>query len=255
MIEKNKFYCGDTIEYMKKIDDKSIQLILTSPPYRRGQRIDGLNNIYEGANTSYKDNLNDSEYIEWITNIFKEYNRILKDKGVVAFNLSYNKYSPSLPYYVINSIFQNTDFIIVDTLAWEKNIAIPITSHPNRLTRKCEFVYIFVKKEHVNNFDTNKVVSKISRSGQKFYKIYYNIIKTKNNDGKIKGHGATFSSDFAKFFIDLYSYEGSLVLDNFMGTGTTALACKMLNRDFIGIELSENYCKISEKRIDEYVNH
>ena len=50
MLEKNKNYCGDTIETMKKIDDKSIQLILTSPPYRRGQRIDGLNNIYQKAN-------------------------------------------------------------------------------------------------------------------------------------------------------------------------------------------------------------
>lgn len=252
MLEINKIYCGDTIEHMKLIDDKKIQLILTSPPYRRGQRLDGLNNIYASAETDYKDNLSDDKYIEWLTNVFIEYERILKDTGVVAFNLSYTKYSPSLPYYLINSIFKNTNFIIADTVAWEKASAIPISGHPNRLTRKCEFVYIFVKKDHIEDFDANKEVSSIAkRTGQKFYKTYYNILKTKNNDGKIEGHSATFSSDFAKFFIDLYSFPDSIVLDNFMGTGTVGVGCKILNRNYIGIDLSKNYCDIAEKRIGE----
>jgi DNA modification methylase len=252
MLELNKIYCGDTIEYMRQIDDKSIQLILTSPPYRRGQRIDGLNNIYEKADTGYDDNLSDDEYVNWITDVFKEYERILKDRGVVAFNLGYTKYSPSLPYFLINNIFSNTNFLIADTVAWEKSSAIPISGHPNRLTRKVEFVYIFVKKDHINDFEANKEVSTISKTGQKFFKIYYNIIKAKNNDGKVEGHGATFSSDFAKFFIDLYSFNESVVLDNFMGTGTVGLASKMLNRNYIGIDLSKNYCEIAEKRIKEW---
>lgn len=255
MLELNRTYCGDTIEYMKKIDNKSIQLILTSPPYSRGQRIDGLNNIYEKAETSYKDNLPDDKYIEWMTDIFKEYHRILKDTGVVAFNLSYTKYSPSLPYFVINSIFKNTEFLIADTVFWEKSSAIPISGHPNRLTRKAEPVFIFAKldkKGEICNFDANKEVSSVSRTGQKFYKTYYNIVKAKNNDGKIEGHGATYSSDFAKFFIDLYSFTDSIVLDNFMGTGTTGLAAKMLGRNYIGIELSKNYCEIANKRINDY---
>jgi len=252
MLEINKIYCGDTIEYMKKIDDRIIQLIVTSPPYSRGQRTDGLNNIYEKADTTYKDNLPDEKYIEWMTEVFKEYERILVDTGVVAFNMSYTKYSPSLPYFVIHSIFKNTNFLIADTIAWEKSSAIPISGHPNRLTRKAEFVYIFVKKEHLNDFDANKEVSTVAKTGQKFYKTYYNILKAKNNDGKVEGHGATYSSDFAKFFIDLYSFPGSTVLDNFMGTGTTGLASRMLDRNYIGIELSKNYCEIAEKRIKDF---
>lgn len=250
MLEPNKIYCGDTIEYMKKIDDKSIQLILTSPPYNKTKRTDGLNNIYEKSGTDHNDNLSDDYYVEWITNVFKEYERILKDKGVVAFNLSYSKYSPSLPYFLINNIFKETNFLIADTLAWEKSSAIPISGHPNRLTRKCEFVYIFVKKEHLNDFEANKIVTTVvPKTGQKFYKTYYNILKAKNNDGKVEGHGATFSSDFAKFFIDLYSFPNSLVLDNFMGTGTVAVSCLDLSRNFIGIDLSKNYCDYAEDRI------
>jgi len=253
MLEVNKIYCGDTIEYMKQIDDKSVQLVITSPPYRRGQRIDGLNNIYEKAETNYKDNLSDNQYIQWMTDVFKEYERTLKDKGVVAFNLSYTKYSPSLPYFLINNIFKETSFLIADTVAWEKSCAIPISGHPNRLTRKVEFVYIFVKKDHLNDFEANKEVKTVSKTGQRFFKIYYNIIKAKNNDGKVEGHGATFSSDFAKFFIDLYSFPRSLVLDNFVGTGTVAVSCLDLNRDFIGIDLSKNYCDYSNDRIQKWV--
>ena len=104
MLETNKNYCGDTIELMKEIDDKSIQLVVTSPPYRRGQRIDGLNNIYQKANKDvFDDNMTDEEYINWTVEVFKQYDRILKDRGVVAYNLSYTTYSPSLPYFATAS--------------------------------------------------------------------------------------------------------------------------------------------------------
>ena len=258
MLEKNKNYCGDTIETMKKIDDKSIQLILTSPPYRRGQRIDGLNNIYQKANKDFDDNMTDEEYVNWSVEIFKQYDRILKDTGVVAYNLSYTTYSPSLPYFVIQEVFKNTNFIIADTVSWEKSSCIPSASHPQALTRKCELVYIFVKKQHIKDYDANKEVnSVVEKTGQKFFKIYYNIIRAKNNDGKTEGHGATFSSDFAKFFIDLYSFPDSLVLDNFMGTGTVGVACCELGRKWIGIDNSQDYIDMANERISqvEFVGH
>jgi len=248
MLELNKIYCGDTIEFMKKIDDKSIQLILTSPPYNASQRKDGFNNKYPIDDT-HTDNMSEKEYLDWLVSVFKEYSRIIKDKGVVAFNMSYTKYSPSLPYFLINRIFNETDFLIVDTVAWEKNSVTPFPGHKNRLTRKAEFVYIFVKKDHLDDFDANKEISSISKTGQKFYKIYYNILKTKNNDGAIKEHRACFSSDFAKFFVDLYSFPNSIVLDNFVGTGTTCLVSKKMNRYYIGIDLSQTYCDIANKRI------
>lgn len=252
MLEINKIYNGDTVEYMKKIDDKSVQLILTSPPYNSSQRKDGFNNKYPTDDT-FTDDISDEKYLDWMVDVFKEYERILKDRGVVAFNMGYTKYSPSLPYFLINRVFKETSFLIADTVAWEKNNATPFPGHPNRLTRKAEFVYIFVKKEHIEDFEANKGIASISKTGQKFYKIYYNIIKTKNNDGAIKEHRATFSSDFAKYFINLYSFTDSLVLDNFIGTGTTAVSCVELGRNYIGIDLSETYCDIAEKRIEKKV--
>ena len=248
MLEINKNYCGDTIEMMKLIDDGSIQLVLTSPPYNKSYRKDGLNNIYKMG--VHDDNLTDDKYISWMIDIFKEYERILKDTGVVAFNMSYSSYSPSLPYYVINEIFKNTNFIISDTVFWEKSSSIPMAGHPRSLTRKGEFVYIFVKKKFIKKYEVNKEVnSVVEKTGQKFFKIYYNHLKAKNNDGKIEGHGATFSSDFAKFFINLYSFPDTIVLDNFVGTGTTSLSAIELGRKWIGIDNTQYYIDLANERI------
>ena len=65
----------------------------------------------------------------------------------------------------------------------------------------------------------------------------------------MEGHGACFPLDFAKKLITLFSKEGDLVLDPFMGSGTTAVAAKQLNRNYIGFELVENYIKIAEERL------
>jgi len=249
MLEINKIHTGDTIELMGKIDPKSIQLILTSPPYNASFRKD--NDKYPGGN--YQDALTDEEYIKWSVEIFKQYQNILKDKGVVAYNMSYTRYSPSLPYLVIAEILKNTDFVLADTLAWKKKTAVPLAGQPNRMTRICEFVYIFVKKDHLIDFDCNKVVNSISKTGQKFFKTYYNFIETKNNDGANDIHKATFSKDFAKYFIDLYSFENSIVLDNFMGTGTTAVSCIDLNRNFIGIDMSPEYVDYANNRISKHI--
>jgi site-specific DNA-methyltransferase (adenine-specific)/modification methylase len=249
MIESNKIHLGDTIEIMEKIDDKSIQLVFTSPPYRASVRKD--RHKYPDARDFVEDNQSEEDYIEWIVNIFKQYERILKDDGVVAFNLSYTTFSPSLPYMLIAEIFKQTGFKIVDTLAWKKKSCVPLTGK-NRLSRICEFVYIFVKEKSVKDFSDNKVIKSVSDTGQKYFTAYYNFIEAKNNDGKVKGHDATFSTELSEFFIDLYSKPGELVLDNFMGTGTTVISCMNLKRDYIGIELVPQYHEHTLERIENH---
>ena len=197
----NQIYCGDTVETMKKLSKNSIDLILTSPPYLASIRKD--NHKYPGAKDQVKDNQSVEDYLEWMIENFKEYERILKDDGVIAFNFSYTTFNPSLPYDLINKVFENTGLRIYDTIAWKKKSAMPVTGHPNRLTRIVEMVYIFAKTP---KFTANKKVSSISRTGQKYYNNYYNFLEAKNNDGKVEGHEATFSTEFAAFFIDLYIY-------------------------------------------------
>ena len=249
MLEINKNHCGDTLSLTKEIDDGAIQLIVTSPPYNASIRKD--NHKYPGGN--YDDSLSDEEYVKWSVKIFKEYERILKDTGVIAYNMSYTTFSPSLPYMVIAAILKETGFVLADTLAWKKRNAVPLAGHPNRLTRICEFVYIFVKKDHLDDFECNKIVSAISKTGQKYFKTYYNFLETKNNDGSTDIHKATYSTDFVKYFIDLYSFPESLVLDNFSGTGTSILGCIDLGRNWIGIDICQDYVNFANERILKHV--
>jgi DNA modification methylase len=243
----NEIYCGDTVKTMEKIDDNSINLILTSPPYLASIRKD--NHKYPGASDQIKDNQTITDYLEWMMEIFVQYERILKKDGVLAFNFSYTTFNPSLPYDLINEVFKHTGFRIYDTIAWKKKSAMPVSGHPNRVTRIVEMVYIFAKTP---TFTANKSISTISKTGQKYYNNYYNFLEAKNNDGKVDGHEATFSSEFAKFFIDLYSKEGDIVLDNFSGTGTTACTAKRMNRRYIGIDLVEKYCEYAKNRISNF---
>ena len=240
----NEIYCGDTIETMKKIDEKSINLILTSPPYLASIRKD--NHKYPGAKDLIKDNQPVKEYIEWLVDVFKEYERILTDDGVIVFNYSYTTFNPSLPYLLINEVFENTSLEIYDTAAWKKKSAVPLSGHPNRMTRIVEMVYIFSKTP---NFTANKTVSSISKTGQRYFRTYYNFIEARNNDGKVEGHEATFSSEFAKYFINLYSKPNDIVLDNFSGTGTTPYASSKMGRQYIGIDLVEQYCEYARDRL------
>ena len=240
----NEIYCGDTIETMKKIKDKSINLILTSPPYLASIRKD--NHKYPGAKDLIKDNQPVKEYLEWLVNVFKEYERILKDDGVIVFNYSYTTFNPSLPYLLINEVFENTSLEIYDTAAWKKKSCVPLSGHPNRMTRIVEMVYIFAKTP---NFTANKNVSSVSKTGQNYFNTYYNFIEAKNNDGKVEGHEATFSTEFAQYFINLYSKENDIVLDNFSGTGTTPYAASKMNRQYIGIDLVEDYCVYAKERM------
>ena len=245
-LETNKIYCGDTVETMGKINEGTIDLILTSPPYLASIRND--NHKYPGAKDQIKDNQSVDDYLEWIIENFKQYERILKKDGVIVFNFSYTTFNPSLPYFLINEVFKHTDFRIYDTFAWKKKSAMPVSGHPNRVTRIVEMVYIFAKTPY---FKANKTVSSVSRTGQKYYNNYYNFIEARNNDGKVEGHEATFSTDFASFFIDLYSKENEIVLDNFSGTGTTPYASSKMNRQYIGIDLVEKFCDYARNRISK----
>ena len=245
-LETNRIYCGDTVETMGKINKESIDLILTSPPYLASIRND--NHKYPGAKDQIKDNQSVDDYLEWIIENFKQYERILKKDGVVVFNFSYTTFNPSLPYFLINEVFKHTDFRIYDTFAWKKKSAMPVSGHPNRVTRIVEMVYIFAKTPY---FKANKTVSSVSRTGQKYYNNYYNFIEARNNDGKVEGHEATFSTDFASFFIDLYSKENEIVLDNFSGTGTTPYASSKMNRQYIGIDLVEKFCEYARNRVSK----
>ena len=122
----------------------------------------------------------------------------------------------------------------------------------NKLTRICEFVFVFCRKDEYKTFITNKKVKSISeKTGQKFYENIYNFVEAKNNDGSNKLNKATYSSDLCEQLLNVYAKENALVYDSFNGTGTTGVACIKLGLNYIGSELSEEQCKYSIERLNK----
>lgn len=249
----NKLYNGDCLEIMQQLIEEGVKVdaIITSPPYNFCTK---RRDCYYDNGYSEIDNLTEQEYLNVRTNEFKLFSKLIDD-GVILYNLSYSSENPILPNLLITKIHNETEFTVADIIAWKKNTAIPFQTSPTKLSRIVELIYVIVKKEYLHNFKTNKEISRVNeKTNQKFYKNYVNFIDARNNDGKQSNHKATYSTELCEKLIDIYVPDGCLVLDPFMGIGTTGVACQNLNRNFIGIELCEEYFKIAEERIGETIN-
>lgn len=249
MIEVNKIYNGDCLDIMQKIENKTIDLVLTSPPYNTSRNSGSMDN-YEKRYDIYLEQRNNDEYINWTLNIFNEYNRILKDNGCILYNITYGNENADLLYLLLGDLIRKTDFTIADTIVWKKYNALPNNVSHNKLTRICEFIYVFCRKNEYKTFNCNKKVVNISTKGQKIYENITNFIIAKNNDEVCKLNKATFSTDLCNQLLNIYGKEKYTVLDNFSGTGTTLLSAYKNNMNYIGIELSKAQCEYSQKRLD-----
>jgi len=246
-------YNEDCIVTMNKLDKSSIDLIITSPPYNMTKRKGGYADK-ENRYDVYQDWKSEQEYLDWSVNIFNHYDKVLKENGVILYNFSYSIENPSLPYTLANAIISNTEFMIADTIIWKKSNAIPHPASYNRLNRIVEFIWVFCRKEELKTFNMYKKITKTSKKGQNYYEVIDNYIEARNNDGSTDLNKATFSSDLISQLIKWYGKEGDIVYDNFMGTGTTAVAAKMVGCFYVGSELSDKQCIYSNERIISYLN-
>ena len=239
----NKIYNENNVITMSKMPDKFLSGIICSPPYNLTTK---RKDCYYNNGYQDKDNLSEEEYIKNRLSEFKEFERILKDDGVICYNISYHNENPILPTLLISEIHKETGLTVADIITWKKRSAIPFQTSSTKLSRICELVYVIVKKERLHDFKTNKKVSKINeKTNQKFYKNYTNFIEAENND-KIKSKlKAAYSEDLVYKLFNIYFPIDSLIYDPFSGLGTTARACKKSGRDFIGSEIDEELCKIS----------
>lgn len=263
MKQINNEDCFKTIGNIAKGRNK-VSLILTSPHYNtcRNSTDSKRRDNYEARYDIHLDNMTDSEYLDWTTRLFKGFDSILKENGVVLYNMSYgtdttntnDDYKPNeIMYKVIAKILVDTPFTIADTIVWKKSTALPNSTSKNKLTRICEFVYIFVRKSEIKSFETNKKVKSVSKTGQKYYNNVYNFVEAKNNDGTNKLNKATFSSELVLKLLDMY-YTKGVVYDPFLGTGSTGLACEMLGIKWLGSEISKAQCEYAKDRIKEFKN-
>lgn len=258
-MEINKIYNEDCLTTMSNMD-KKVDCIITSPPYNTGSRIEYYNSklikgirVYskEKRYDEYVDTKKTEEYIEWTIEIFKSYNLILKNDGCILYNISYGSESPETMWILISEIIKRTEFTIADCITWKKTTALPHSASKNKLTRICEYIFVIVRKNEYFTFNTNKHIKSKSNKGQDYYDVFFNYIEASNNDERNDLNKATFSTELVRKLLLMYTKENDLIYDSFMGTGTTANACIIEKRNYIGSELSEKQCKYAEKRLSK----
>lgn len=250
-IEVNKIYNIDCIDGMNKMIEQGVfcDIILTSPPYNTGRNSGSVEKNFRRYDF-YEELHDNEEYCKWTVQLFELYDKVLKENGVVLYNLSYGTENTTCMSLAVAEIIKNTQFTLADIIVWEKNCAFP--NNENKLTRICGFVYVFCRKTEFSTFNCNKKVVSERSTGQKMYECIYNKVKAKNNDETCMLNRATFSTELVYKLLNIYSKEGDIVLDNFMGTGTTAIGAIKCGRKYIGFELSKEQAEYSKERIKKH---
>lgn len=252
---------GDCLEVLKTIPNESIDLIVTSPPY------DDLRNYNNTLNWNY----------EVFKKIANEIYKKMKPGGVVIWVVADKTSNGSETGTSFRQAlyFKEIGFNIHDTMIYRKINYIPLTH--NRYEQEWEYMFCFSKGKP-KTFNPIKIPCKYAGTEtwgkSSFYKTDEDNLtqtaKKKVNETKIKGnifeyrigstqtgkikHPAVFPLQLAKDQIFSWSKENDTVLDCFMGSGTTGVACKELNRNFIGIEIDEKYFNIAYDRINNVSN-
>ena len=216
---------GDCLELMKDIPDESIDLLVTDPPYKivqggctnKAVRLKGSNQEQLKKGTLF--NNNSIKFSEWIPEVY----RVLKNNShcyIMSNDRNINE---------LLNICEKVGFKLLNILVWGKS-----KHSPNRYYLKnCECI-VFLRKgkaKNINNMGTKQLL----------------LIDNVEN----KNHPSEKPIKLMKILIKNSTNEQDKVLDPFMGSGTTGIACKELNRNFIGIELDEKYFKIAKERIEK----
>lgn len=258
-IVRDQFFLGDNLKVLSDPSNGIMaDAVITSPPYLLGHnpyhRAKGARDadFYSGGYTdghAFWAKQPVDQYLNNMVTLFRLFEKTVREDGPVIINLSYGIENPSLPQRVIIAIEDNTDYMLADTMAWNKLRTMPLQASPCNLTRIVEWVYIFCRKPYHKKFRTNKRVTKENWK-QKFYEYVPNYIEAANTyDGPKCNLVAHFSTGFVDQLLSIYVPEESVVLDPFMGSGTTAVSCVRNNRHFIGIDVDPSLVEIAQQRL------
>ena len=264
VLERNKIHGMDCIRGLELLESDCIDVIVTSPPYNIGIEY----NIYQ-------DNKPRIEYLDWMEAVAKESKRVLTDTGSFFLNVGGTLKDPWITIDVAGRFRQH--FVLQNTIHWIKSIAIPKEDSENTLKgniaighykpinsrryhHDChEYIWHFTKRGDVELDKTSIGVPYQDKSNITRWKSANNSDKRDRGNTwfipyetiqESRPHPSTFPEKLPSMCIRDHGLNNTkLVLDPFMGIGTTALACIKLGVDYIGFEIDEQYIKIANERI------
>ena len=263
-----KLYLGDCQNELIKIPDNSVDLIVTSPPYA-----DQRKSSYGG--------ISPNQYVGWFLPISNELLRVLKPTGSFILNIKERVFNSERHTYVIELILEmkKQGWLWTEEYMWHKKNSYP-GKWPNRFRDSWERLLQFNKEKKFQMFqeevmvpvgdwanvrlknlsetdqirDESKVQSGFGKNISNWIgrdKVYPTNVLHMATECNNRNHSATFPESLPEWFIKLFTQEGDLVLDPFMGSGTSIIVAHRMNRQAIGIELSPEYYNMVQHSIGE----
>lgn len=240
---ENRFILG-TAENMKELPDNSVHLMVTSPPYN--------------VSKEYDQDLSLKEYLQLLENSFKETYRVLVNGGRACINVANLGRKPYIPLSdYISKIMLEIGFNMRGEIIWNKAAsASPSTawgswqSAANPILRDIhEYILVFSK----GDYKREKGEKQNSISKEQFMEWTKSIWTMNAESARRIGHPAPFPEELPYRLIQLYSFRGDIILDPFMGSGTTAVSALKSDRKFVGYEINKEYNELAEKRIEPLI--
>ncbi|MCA0454787.1 MAG: site-specific DNA-methyltransferase [Chloroflexi bacterium] len=259
---------GDCQEILKTVPSDSVDLVVTSPPYA-----DSRKKTYGG--------IHPDQYVEWFLPIGAELQRVLKPTGSFVLNIKEKVVDGERHTYVLELILalRQQGWLWTEEYIWHKKNSYP-GKWPNRFRDAWERCLQFNRSKQFNMYQDSVMVPtgdwaktrlrKLSETDQRrdesrvgsgFGKnisnwvgreqAYPNNVLHLATESSNRKHSAAFPQELPKWFIKLFTQEGDLVLDPFMGSGTTALAAKALGRHYLGIEIQPEYVELARQSVGD----
>lgn len=238
----NKVYCKSS-ENMEDLPNDSVHLMITSPPYNVGK--------------DYDDDLSLKEYLDLMRAVLKETYRVLVTGGRACINLANVGRKPYIPLHMyITELMLDIGFLMRGEIIWDKSASAGTStawgswkSASNPVLRDVhEYILVFSK----DSFSRKKDHKRDTIKKEQFLEWTKSVWRFQTASAKKIGHPAPFPVELPYRLIQLYSFEGDVVLDPFCGSGTTCIAAIKSNRNFVAYEINEKYVELSKKRIKEY---
>lgn len=265
-IEQPQIYQGNCLDILPTIAPKSVDLIVTSPPYA-----DQRKDTYGGVHPD--------KYVEWFLPISEELKRVLKDEGSFVLNIKERVMDGERHIYVLELILalRKQGWLWTEEYMWHKRNSYP-GKWPNRFRDGWERCLHFTKKKHFAMYqdavrvpmgdwkttrlrnlsetdkrrDNSRVQSGFGKKIENWVgrELAYpdNVLHLATECGN-QGHSAAFPFELPAWFIKLFTKPDDMVLDPFIGSGTTAVAAKQLGRRCMGIEINTEYIHIAQERL------
>lgn len=240
----NKIILGDA-ENMELIPDNSVHLMITSPPYN--------------VTKDYDEDLSLKEYLSLLEKVFKETYRVLVNGGRACINVANIGRKPYVPLSdYISKIMLEIGFNMRGEIIWNKGAGAGVSmawgswqSASNPVLRDVhEYILIFSK----GDYQRKKAEKENSITKEQFMEWTKSIWTMNTESAKKVNHPAPFPEELPYRLIQLYSFKNDIILDPFMGSGTTGLASIKSDRYFIGYEINEVYKQNADNRINNYMN-